>query len=139
MLPTVVHARSTLPVQHMKQPSSKRDPSLHTAAPEQQFIHVMVICKCEFEARCFGTARKKSSSCDCTLKSCIIPLIRAAPVKCHVMMSSHNQLRRSVFILLLMSVSVVSLTVPERKGTPIIRLMLVQFLVVHQFVPVSLK
>lgn len=38
-----------------------------------------------------------------------------------------------------MSISVVSVAVPERKGTPVIRLMLVQFLVVHHFVPVSLK
>lgn len=38
-----------------------------------------------------------------------------------------------------MSISVVSVPVPEWKGTPVIRLTLVQFLVVHHFVPVSLK
>lgn len=36
--------RSTLPVSHLKQPSSKWDPCLHTAAPKQQFTLVMVIC-----------------------------------------------------------------------------------------------
>lgn len=38
-----------------------------------------------------------------------------------------------------MSISVVSVAAPEWKGTPAIRLMLVHFLVVHHFVPVSLK
>lgn len=111
MLGAVVHARArclcnTWNIVVMDDPpSAKGAPLLHTAAPEQQFIHVMVICQCEFGATCFGTARKNSSGCGCTLKSGIIPLIGAAPVKCHSVVSSHNRLGMSVFVLLFMSIS----------------------------------